>query len=289
MHYLRKSCTIKRILILSANPKDTIRIRFDQEAREIKERMRLSRYRDQFSVETALAMRVNDLQQILTDQEPQIVHFCGHGETDGLLFETETGVAQLVHEKALSGLFKLFAQSVECVILNACYSQQQAIAIHQHIPCVIGMSNKIGDEAAIKFSSGFYTGLGSGRSYAEAFEFGCNAINLENIPEHLTPVLLKKSSHSVIQQSKIESPSFTPPQTQSRLTAAQQQRLQQKLDELKKLNAIITQKINAINETYLLETNPSVKLQRKHELENSEAERTAIEEKMDEILSQLEI
>ena len=38
----------KKILILAANPKDTTRLRLDEEVREIKEGLRLSKKRDLF-------------------------------------------------------------------------------------------------------------------------------------------------------------------------------------------------------------------------------------------------
>ena len=54
------------------------------------------------------------------------------------------------------------------------------------------MSKAIGDQAAIKYSLGFYDGIVSGRGYEDAFDLGRNAIDLRGIPEHETPVLLKK-------------------------------------------------------------------------------------------------
>ena len=68
----------------------------------------------------------------------------------------------------------------------------QAEAIVQHIDYVIGMGDAVGDIAAIKFATGFYDALGAGRSIETAYKFGCNAIQLENIPEHLTPKFKKK-------------------------------------------------------------------------------------------------
>lgn len=100
----------------------------------------------------------------------------------------------LISSGALAKLFKLFAERVECVVLNACYSESQAEAIVTHIDYVIGMSHAIGDRAAIEFSVGFYTALGAGESVEFAYEMGCNAIELEGIPEHLTPILYKKNN-----------------------------------------------------------------------------------------------
>ena len=180
----------KTILIFSANPKDTRRLRPDEEIREIEEALRDSESPNLFELKTSLATPVADLQTLLLRHKPHIVHFCGHGETDGLLFEDVTGRKQQVPVEALAELFKLCGQSIECVVLNACYSKPQAEAIHQYIPCVIGMDRNIGDKAAMLFAAGFYTALGNGRLYPEAFEFGCNRIGLHNIPEDSTPVIL---------------------------------------------------------------------------------------------------
>ncbi|WP_414579055.1 hypothetical protein [Anabaena sp. CCY 9402-a] len=54
------------------------------------------------------------------------------------------------------------------------------------------MNQAIGDSAAIAFSVGFYRALGSGRSVEDSYMFGRTEIQLEGIPEHLTPVLYPK-------------------------------------------------------------------------------------------------
>lgn len=74
-------------------------------------------------------------------------------------------------------------------MLNACYSEVQANAIHQFVDCVIGMNQPIGDKAAIQFAEGFYDALGSGSAYEEAFNIGCNAIDLEGSSAYSIPKL----------------------------------------------------------------------------------------------------
>ena len=179
---------MKKILILGANPKNTSNLRLDEEVREIKNALQLSPSRDDFHILTESAVRVDDLIRQLSHHQPTIVHFCGHGEgTDGLVLEDNSGQMQLVNTQALAKLFRPFQQQVECVLLNACYSEVQATEIHQHIDCVIGMNKAIGDKAAIKFSVGFYTALWSGMSYEDCFDMGCTSIDLQGIPESLTP------------------------------------------------------------------------------------------------------
>jgi CHAT domain-containing protein len=184
---------VKKILILASNPKTTPPLRLDEEVREIDAGLRRGKKREQFDLKQRWAVRVQDVSQALLDFEPQFVHFSGHGSRDdGLVLEDETGNERLVATQALTSLFRLFADNIECVVLNACYSEVQASAIAQHIPYVVGMSKEIGDKAAIKFATGFYSALSSGKSVEFAYELGCSIIQLEGIPEHLTPRLKKK-------------------------------------------------------------------------------------------------
>jgi len=53
------------------------------------------------------------------------------------------------------------------------------------------MNQAIGDKVAIAFSIGFYQALGAGRTVDEAYKLVCVQIRLQNIPEHLTPILIK--------------------------------------------------------------------------------------------------
>ena len=183
----------KSILFVAANPKQTNTLRLHEEEREIKEKLRLAGY-GKVPINSTGATRTGDIQQALLDFNPQIIHFSGHGEgSQGLVFEDSVGIKKLVNSEALANLFKIFSKrGLECVVLNACYSKFQAEAIAQHIKFVIGMSDNIGDRAAIEFSVGFYRALSAGESIEFAYELGCNAIQLAGISEYLTPVLYKE-------------------------------------------------------------------------------------------------
>ncbi len=189
---------LKKILVLSANPKGTKELRLDEEIREIKQGLRLARERERFWIESSTALRYRDIRREILSFEPQIVHFSGHGAGEkGLVFEDETGQQKLVDAEALAGLFELCADEVECVLLNACYSEVQAKAIAKNIDYVIGMNQEIGDKAAIEFALGFYDALFNGKSFEKAYKYGRNAIQMASIPEHLTPQLLRKNQLGV--------------------------------------------------------------------------------------------
>ncbi len=186
--------SVNKILILAAHPKDMSRLRLEEELRDIEEGLQRAKKREQFDLKPAFAVRTRDIHRSIMHFEPQIVHFSGHGEgEDGLVFEDVTGKAKLVDAQALAGLFEYFAKHVKCVLLNACYSEFQAKAIAQHIDYVIGMSQAIGDRAAIEFAVGFYDALGAGRTFEDAYKLGCIAIRMAGVPEHLTPKLLIKN------------------------------------------------------------------------------------------------
>ncbi|MEO1378713.1 MAG: CHAT domain-containing protein, partial [Cyanobacteria bacterium J06635_10] len=70
---------MKKILILSANPKNTNQLRLDEEVREIKAALKISKNSKEFEVITESGLRVNDLRRSLLDNQPHIVHFSGHG------------------------------------------------------------------------------------------------------------------------------------------------------------------------------------------------------------------
>jgi hypothetical protein len=181
------------ILFLAANPKGIAPLRLDQELRDIGEGLQRAQKRDQFKLEQLSAVRPRDIHRAMLDLGPQILHFSGHGAGEaGLVFEDEIGNSKLVDGDALAAVFELFADQLNCVVLNGCYSEVQAKAIAQYIPYVIGMNKAIGDQAAIAFAVGFYDALGAGRDVEFSFKLGCAAIRLDGIAEYLTPVLIKK-------------------------------------------------------------------------------------------------
>jgi hypothetical protein len=182
------------IIFLASDPTDAARLRLGKEFREINEQLTLAELRKQFDLTLPqLSVRPKDITRALLNEKPQIVHFSGHGTSEGALyFEDDNGHTLIVEPEALAALFEQFENQVECVVLNACYAEAQAKAISKYINYVIGMNDEIGDEATIAFSIGFYQALGAGKNIEEAFKLGCVQIRLQGIPEYLTPVLKKK-------------------------------------------------------------------------------------------------
>jgi hypothetical protein len=187
---------VVKILFLAANPTDTTRLRLGKEIQAIDEALRQAEFRDKFDIRQHWAVRVDDLQYLLLRHKPNIVHFSGHGsKSSEIILEDEYGNSHSVSTRALSQLFSVLKDNIQCVVLNACYSEQQAQAIANHIDCVVGMSRAIRDEAAISFARAFYQALGFGKDVKTAFELGRSQIDLENLDGQDTPKLLAQANN----------------------------------------------------------------------------------------------
>jgi hypothetical protein len=209
------------ILFLAANPQSTnsrgIDSRgIDREIRDLRES--LQRKEKRFLLELRLAVRPEDIHQALLEVKPQIVHFSGHGRgTEGLVLENHIGRTQLLQGEVLARLFALFVEHIHCVLLNCCYSQEQAELIAKHIPYVIGMNGEITNKEALAFSQGFYDALGSGQDPEFAYQLGCTLIDMQRCTlidmqrgqdEKRTPILLQGPTTKILPSSSKISPSL---------------------------------------------------------------------------------
>ena len=217
----------KKILFLASNPVNTVRLQIGDESKKIDEVLRQAT-KQQFDTKLVVDVTYQDWNDAIFFNKPNIVHFSGHGtgtelqpaenhnsqetrtllfEKEGLVVEDESGRARLLEASTLKRLFEFFAKgefTIECVLLNACFSHEQAVAISEYIPYVVGMKKAIGDKAAIEFASAFYKALGRGESYERAFDFACIWINETGIEENDIPKLFIKSSPSL----KIDQPTL---------------------------------------------------------------------------------
>lgn len=181
---------IIKILFLGASPINEVKLRIDEEVRDIEGGLKLAALRDFFELKTEWAITTKTLQQAMLDEHPTIVHFSGHGDVSGIAVEDSLGNAKLIENDAIGSLFELFSENIKCVVLNSCYSESQALEISKHIPYVIGMKKSVNDKAAIAFSVGFYTALGAGKDIEFAFRMGVVAVKLEGITGSEIPILL---------------------------------------------------------------------------------------------------
>jgi len=175
-----------KILMLTANPAGTTKLNLDKEYSRIAEK--IQHKKDAFDLTVQRAVDKTAFRETTENVRPDILHFAGHGEEGGeyggIIVQNEDRNGQvMITPDGLDALFEYFKGEgidLKTVVLNACYSQEQAEAIAKHVPYVIGTTVEIGDALAIAFSVGFYFKLAeSDRNIEKAFKSGRVAAQME--------------------------------------------------------------------------------------------------------------
>lgn len=182
------------VLFMAFNPDNLDALRLDQEARDIEEKIKSSKHRDSVNFKTQWAVRAADILQAINTYNPEIIHFSGHGNEEGLALEKTDGTLHFVHVDAIVQAIQTTSENVKLIFFNTCNSHTQAEAVTEYIDVVIGMNDSIGDEAAKVFSAQFYSSIGFGLSVEKSFQQGKAALMLENIGEEQIPQLFEKES-----------------------------------------------------------------------------------------------
>ncbi|MDI3289015.1 tetratricopeptide repeat protein [Polyangium sp. 15x6] len=203
-----------KILFVGANGIDTSRLRIGAEFRDVQAEIERARASGEIEILAAVAVTPVDLNRLLLEYEPDVVHFSGHGtlarteppprtarefglpdsgsppssRQGRLLLETPEGEAAPVSAGSLARLFAIL-KTQRCVVLNACFSAAEAASIAAHVDCVIGMKGPIDDRSASVFAVGFYQAIARGKTVKAAFELGCNLIETCGLPDADMPEL----------------------------------------------------------------------------------------------------
>jgi hypothetical protein len=179
-----------KILFLAANPTDTVtRLQLDREVSEITEKIRSSSHGDSIEFISEWSIKPGVLQGLLFRHKPHILHFSGHGSKEkGIVLEDDSGNSVAVSKPVFTRLMKLAKGNIRIVVLNACYTKEQAEFLKDTIDFTIGMNRPIGDKAAGTFAAYFYQALAFGLSVPDAFEsaliqMDMNGTSQADIPE----------------------------------------------------------------------------------------------------------
>jgi serine/threonine-protein kinase len=186
------------ILFVAANPANRPPLNSDLEQQEIQEALEWTDRDEKFRFEVTTAARVTSLRRAIRSKQPTIVHFSGHGEVDGVYLEDNNRQAKLVEARALRDFFAQYP-SIECVVLNACFTDDQAAILAEKIPYVIGMKAEVGSDAAICFAKAFYETVGSADPYEKAYNSGAVALQMEGLIVNAAPIFKLRPAVPVVQ------------------------------------------------------------------------------------------
>lgn len=187
-----------KVLFFAADPTSAYgkaqRLLLDEDVRQIRQKVRAAEYRDALEFDFRLAARTDDLVQALNETHPQVVHFSGHGGSQGLVLVAADGRSpHSVDAAVLRQLFEVFRGDIRLVVLSACFSLPQAEAVAAAVGCAIGTRREISDDAAITFNAAFYRALAFGQSVKAAYDQARLALRLEHFADRECPELVVRN------------------------------------------------------------------------------------------------
>jgi hypothetical protein len=163
------------VLCLLADPVRGSKLRIDREARLLGEIAEAGGIK----VRIRHAVRVTDIIRAILTEKPRILHFAGHGGENGsLLFEDDRGRPAAIGTSELAQAVAATAGTLDCVVLNSCYTAGNAQAFRTVSAAVAGSVTALTDDCALAFARGFYTGLAEGQPLQRAFETGRAQVSL---------------------------------------------------------------------------------------------------------------
>jgi tetratricopeptide (TPR) repeat protein len=191
----RATRTGTTVLFLAANPVEIPLLQLGEECRAIEDKIRAASFREKLRFRSRWAARPDDLLQALHEDDPTVLHFSGHGTgAQGLCFLAEDGGVLSVNSDGLGQVIRAAGDSIQLVVLNACYTKVQAQSLVAHVPCVIGMPSVIGDKSAIVYVAELYRALAFGKSVARAHQCGLALLAIHSMAGHMRDIDMAESA-----------------------------------------------------------------------------------------------
>ncbi len=191
------------ILAVIASPADYPPLDVEAEWRRLQSALRPLLARGLVTLDRLEAATLSALQRRLRAGKVHILHSIGHGSFDPksqeglLLLENESGHGRWINAQALGALLHDH-EALRLAVLNACEGARSGKAdplagaaqslLRRGLPAVIAMQFEITDQAAIAFSSEFYSALADGYPVEAALAEARKAIHSQNTIEWATPV-----------------------------------------------------------------------------------------------------
>ena len=124
----------------------------------------------------------SEINNAISHYNPHIIHFCGHAGEEGIVVHDKyKRTEMLIKANVLGEVFKSIKEDfpqIEIVLLNACFSQNSAIAISQNNLYTIGTSNEINSALAIPFAEGFYAQYANSKDVRQSVKHGIREVLL---------------------------------------------------------------------------------------------------------------
>jgi hypothetical protein len=99
------------------------------------------------------------------------------------VLQTLSRNSYVVAANDLAELLGLLRESIRCVVINTCWSAEQAQQIAEKVGCVVCITGPIDDDTAIVFSKVFYSSLAyQDIGVGKAFSLALNDLRMGHFP-----------------------------------------------------------------------------------------------------------
>lgn len=155
-----------RTLFLEANPFTTTQPGLDESVCTIRNELQHLR---NLVFDSGWAASIDDLKSELEFYPSDIVHFIGLTD-EGIFLPRKLGELNPLSDGALALRFSRFSPRTRLVILDGCYTSEQAKALAEVVDCVIGISDSTDAYRNLWFTMDLYSHISKGASIQEAFD-----------------------------------------------------------------------------------------------------------------------
>jgi hypothetical protein len=159
-----------RVLFFCASPEGMDRVRVDKEHNAIQKQIRRSKW---IEMKTVFAARKEELQEMLYEFNPHMIHFSGHSQNGQLALEE--GVLNIC--PIIEAHCQKQRSSLRGIVLNVCNSED--LAAMPSPGFTICTTGSIDDEVAIIFAEKFYLAFANDDCLVDAFSTACAGIEAE--------------------------------------------------------------------------------------------------------------
>jgi tetratricopeptide (TPR) repeat protein len=178
-----------KLLFLSAVPFGRTFINIKGEVQAVRKKIAASRQEERFEFIEVADVRLDALPGRLTQHQPHIVHFTGHGTEEGnLLLLRDDGEEVEASPELLAAYLRnlQLGGNLRVALFNCCHSDRVARAAVRTLDCAIGTAEEMPDQAAPAFAGDFYLMLASGTSVKEAYETARLRMSAEPVMKDFT-------------------------------------------------------------------------------------------------------
>lgn len=200
------------ILVVSAHPKDQPPLASEFE--QLQQAFQPLIAQDKLDLAYLLPPTWDTLMDWLLAGAPSVLHFEGHGaftRTGLLIFENTDGESDPVEAATLGNTF--YSTDLRLAVLSACETAKAGgesllgsvapALILAGIPAVVAMQHRLPDDAAVRFSRGFYQALLGGQDLESAVMAGRRQL-IRTMYWHVPTLYLRASKAPAIKQAYLE-------------------------------------------------------------------------------------